>query len=292
VSLLQFYYNFYVTDFLSSLQFGQFRFPNGRVLPIDWTDFNLAALGEYQSNLPEATIVQIKAGGKKFIVVANFKNKMKIPLFGGSRDESWNAFVIPLEIKCNIKSGSGIAIFWYPRNLREFDIQEIPTTIKRIFNRHDKPSQQKLLVSFTDWEAQSVHVSGGKGASLAILRAIEETKGKDLLDNTNRSQQILNALVDQVSGNPLKRSIRVQDLIENRSKARQRSGSLAKTFFPDPNDFEMPNFHVPQGFIISVSALDRHLLAVCDKKVRDLLQELEDVAYERVTGKLEDACER
>lgn len=243
--------------------------------------------------MPEASILQIEAGGKKFIVVANFKNKMKIPLYGGSRDETWNAFVIPLEIKCNIKTGSGVAIFWYPRNMSEFDIQEIPTTIKRIFNRHDKPSQNKLLVSFTDWEAQSVHVAGGKGSSLAILRVIEETKGQDFLDKTNRSQQILNALVDQVSGNPLKRSIRVKNLLESRAQGRQqRSGSLAKSFFPDPHDFDMPEFLVPQGFIISVSALERHLQTICDRKVVSLLQELEDVAYERVEGKLEDFCQR
>lgn len=277
-----------------SLQFGNVRFPNGRVVSIDWTDFNLAALGEYQNHLPEATTIQIEAGNKNFVVVVNFKNKMKIPLFGGSRKESWNAFVIPLEIKCNVKSGHGAAIFWYPKNLREFDIQEIPTTIKRIFNRNDKPTPKKLLLSFADWEAQSVQVAGGKGSSLAILRVIQETKGEELLDHRNRSQQILNALVDQVSANPLKRSIRVKTVLEGlAAKPRQqRSGSLAKMVFPDPNDFDIPEFQVAQGFIISVSALDMHLQANENEHVVSALKELENVAYERVEGNLEDACRR
>lgn len=268
------------------------RFPNGRVLPIERTDFNLAALGEYQNHLPQATILQIEAEKRKFTVVINFKNNAKIPLFGGSQQESWNAFLIPVEIKCNTIPGYGMAIFWYPKNLREFDIQEIPTKIKRIFNRTDFPSPEKFLISFADKEAQSVLVTGGKGSSVAILRQIQETKGEDLLDKRNRSQQILNALVDQVSTNPLKRSIRVQNLISNKTeKARaQRAGSIAKSIFPDPHDFDVPDFHVPQGFVISVSAVESHIKS--NSGISKALKEMEDVAYEKVDGSLKEACER
>lgn len=252
----------------------------------------MAALGEYQNNLPQATIVQLEAADKKFIVVVTFKNKEKLPLYGGSRKESWNAFVIPIEIKINTVVGYGAAIFWYPLNLREFDIQEIPTKIKRIFNRTNGPSPSKLLLSFADKDAQSVLVSGGKGSSLAILRVIQETKGADFLDKRNRSHQILNALVDQVSANPLKRSMKVQSLLsaDSTRESRRRAGSVAKMIFPDPNDFDVPDYLVPQGFIVSVSAIDEHL--TINPSIMSRLIELEDIAYERSAGDIQEACKK
>lgn len=278
--------------FRFSSQFGNVRFPDSNVFPIDKTDFNLASLGEYQNHLPEATIVQIEAGTKKFNVVVNFKNNAKIPLCGGSRKESWNAFIIPIEIKFNTEIGSGVAIFWYPKNLREFDIQEIPTKIRRIFNRTDFPNADKLVVSFAEKAAESVLVSGGKGSSIAILRTIQETNGKDFLDKRGRGHEMLNALVDQVSSNPLKRSLRVQNLMKvgEPRRARKRAGSIAQTIFPDPHDFDVPEYHVPQGFIVSVSAVEQHLTN--NPKIRSFLNELEDVAYEKTSGDLKDACEK
>lgn len=275
-----------------STQFGNVRFPDGRITPIDWTDFNLAALGENPDKLPEATIVQIRADDKKFNVMVSFKNNAKIPLQGGAQGESWNAFVIPTEIRFNTTIGFGSAIFWYPKNLHEFDIQEIPTRIKRIFNRKDVASPDKLVLSFTDNESQSVLVSGGKGSSLAILRVIQESKGEEFLDKRNRGHQILNALVDQVSTNPLKRSIRVQNILTNGDGrvGRHRSGSIAKTIFPDPHDFEFPEFHVPQGFVVSVAGMERHLNE--NPKIKESLKQLEAIAYERKSGSLKEACER
>lgn len=259
-------------------------------MPIDSSDFNLAALGEYQNHLPEATTLQVRAGSKPCVVVVSFKNKEKMPLYGGSQNDSWNAFIIPIDIRFNAVKGSGFAMFWYPKNLREFDIQEIPTKIKRIFNRTDVPSPDKLVISFADMEAQSVSVSGGKGSSLAILRVIQETKGEDFLDKRNRSQQILNALVDQVSTNPLQRSIRVQSLLQNGvSKVeKQRAGSIAKIIFPDPHDFDVPDYHVPQGFIVSVSAIEQHLKS--HQAITTHLKNLEDVAYERTAGDVKEFC--
>lgn len=146
-------------------------------MPIKWTDFHLASLGEYQDQLPQATIVQIKAGDHSFIAVVTFKNNDKVPLFGGYVGEKWNAFIVPVDIVCNCIRGYGVAVFWYPRNIRHFEYEDIPTKIKRIFNRTDLPSPERQILSFTDKEAQSVLVSGGKGCSLATLRIIQETKG-------------------------------------------------------------------------------------------------------------------
>jgi hypothetical protein len=223
----------------------------------------------------------------------SFKNKSKIPLYGGSRTDAWNAFVIPIEIKFNVVSGLGYAIFWYPNNIKEFDVQEIPTKIKRIFNRTDHPSPERLLVSFADREAQSVLVSGGKGSSLAILRIIQESDSRaEFLDKRDRSNQILNALVDQVSTNPLKRSLRVQKLLSDGvpQRGRQRAGSIATAIFPDPHDFDVPEFHVPQGFVVSVSAFQLHLKE--NPSINETLKELEDIVYKRVEGDPQNACEK
>ncbi|KAG5679828.1 hypothetical protein PVAND_009366 [Polypedilum vanderplanki] len=270
-------------------QFGNIRVANGDVMPIEWTDFHLASLGEYQDQLPEATIVQIEAGGKNFIAVVTFRNHEKVPLFGGSAGERWNAFVVPVDIMCNTVRGYGSAIFWYPRNIRRFEFEEFPTKIKRIFHRNDVPSPEKQLISFADKEAQSVSVAGGKGCSLAILRIIQETKD-DLLDHTGRNFQVLNALVDQFSG--LHRSMQFNRLMKNEppKTGRQRSGSITKTIFPDPNDVDDVEFFTPQGFIISVSAFNEHVRKYVE--IRKAIDELRAIAYEKIEGNIEEACKK
>lgn len=81
-------------------------------------------------------------------------------------------------------------------------------------------------------------------------------------------------------------------LIENEppKRGRQRSGSITKTMYPDPNDVDTPDFFVPQGFIISVSAFEEHLKNHID--VRRAIKEMENIAYERIEGNLEEACKR
>ncbi|KAL7035897.1 hypothetical protein ACKWTF_008613 [Chironomus riparius] len=273
-------------------QFGSVRNCNGDVMPIKWTDFHLASLGEYQDKLPQATIVQIKAGDHSFIAVVTFKNNEKVPLFGGYVGEKWNAFVVPVDIVCNCVRGYGVAVFWYPRNIRHFEYEDIPTKIKRIFNRNDLPSPEKQILSFADKEAQSVLVSGGKGCSLATLRRIQESKGGDLLDPRSRSFHVFNALVDNLSTPALRRSMRAKQLMESEQPrtGRQRSGSITKTIFHDPNDVDTPDFFVAQGFVVSVSAFDEHVKN--NVEISNALKEMEDIAYEKTVGSLEEACKK
>lgn len=117
------------------------------MLPIDWTDFHLASVGEYQDQLPQATIIQITAGDKDFIAVVTFRNNEKVELGGGSVGERWNAFVVPVDIVCNTVRGYGFAVFWYPRNEARFELfdDEIPSEIKRIFHRQDIPKADKQV---------------------------------------------------------------------------------------------------------------------------------------------------
>lgn len=242
-------------------------------------------MGEYQDKLPQATIIQIKAGGMKFVVMVSFKNNFKVPLFGGNPVD-WNAFAIPLDVGLNKQNGYGVAIFWYPR--RKFEGTELnnsSTIIKRIFYRSDKPSPEKLLVSFAEDEAQSVYVAGGKGASIAVLRLIQEGKVDGLVNRRGKSPNILNALVDQLSTNPLNRKLKKETLF-----GKPRAGSLAQIEFPAPPQFNIPEFYVPQGFIVSVSALELHLYNSCELK--ELLKDLDAVVRERTTGNVQESCEK
>lgn len=134
-------------------------------------------------------------------------------------------------------------------------------------------------------------MAGGKGASLAILRIIQETKGEEFFDHRGRNFHVLNALVDQFSaGNKLLKS---SHLLNNQPKSgRLRSGSITKALFYDPNDMEdAPDFFVPQGFLISVSAFDEHLKNFIE--IRKAIKELEAIAYEKAVGDgLEVGCQR
>lgn len=122
-----------------------------------------------------------------------------------------------------------------------------------------------------------------------MLRTIQESETRlQFFDKKFRSHQILNALVDQVSTNPMKRSIRVETLISDQQK-RQRVGSIVTEIFPDPHDFDVPEFHVPQGFIVSVSALERHLTD--NPEVKKTLIKLENVTSEKVAGDIKETCD-
>lgn len=221
---------------LTHTQFGNLRFPDGRVVPIESTDFHLAAMAENPDHLPQATIVKMTADGKDFEAMIDFKNKLKVPFYGGSQKENWNAFVIPIAIKFNKIEGLGAAIFWYPKNTEKFDIQENSEIIERIYNPQNAASPEKLLVSFNEKEAQSVLVSGGKGSSLAILNAIQEMNQRKY------------------------------------------------------NASEYPEYFVPEGFNVSVSAFERHLQN--NPTLKNILRDLEDIAYGKTSGSLQDACAR
>lgn len=135
-------------------------------------------------------------------------------------------------------------------------------------------------------------MSGGKGSSLAILRVIQETKGEQFLDSTNRNYQVLNALVDQfslpIAANKL---LKNKQLFDNEIKSgRQRSGSITKTIFPDPNDIDAPEFYIPQGFLVSVSAYEEHMKSFLE--IRRALRELESIVHEKIKGDVEAACQK
>lgn len=58
----------------------------------------------------------------------------------------------------------------------------------------------------------------------------------------------------------------------------------------DSKDNNVPDYFVPQGFIVSVSAMDQHLKE--NPEIKDRLKELEDIAYEKVDGDIHEACKR
>lgn len=119
---------------------------------------------------------------------------------------------------------------------------------------------------------------------------IQETKGEEFFDHRGRNFHVLNALVDQFStSNKLLKS---SHLFNTEPKSgRQRSGSITKALFYDPNDMEgASDFFVPQGFLISVSAFDEHLKKF--SVINQVIKELEAIAYEKVVGDIEMGCQR
>ena len=86
--------------------------------------------------------------------------------------------------------------------------------------------------------------------------------------------------------------MRAKQLMESEQPraGRQRSGSITKTIFHDPNDVDTPDFFVAQGFVVSVSAFDEHIKN--NFEIRNALKDMEDIAYEKTDGSLEEACKR
>lgn len=84
--------------------------------------------------------------------------------------------------------------------------------------------------------------------------------------------------------------MRAKQLKESEQPRRERSGSITKTIFHDPNDVDTPDFFVAQGFVVSVSAFDEHVKR--NEEIRSALKKMEDIAYENAEGSLEEACKR
>jgi hypothetical protein len=104
---------------------------------------------------------------------------------------------------------------------------------------------------------------------------------------------MLNALVDQFSSGAANKLLKSKHLMgsEAPKSGRARSGSITKVIFPDPNEMDdAPDFYVPQGFLVSVSAYEEHLKTFIE--LRRAIKELESIAYERVEGDIEEACKK
>lgn len=247
----------------------------------------MESIGENPYQLPEKSIINLKANKKSYKVSVRFLNDLKAPIHGETSDCKWKAFIVPVELKWNDQKGLGSAVFWYPQNKSEFKPREIPSEIRRNILHPEKISIQKSILLFNDKDAQIVEYSGGKGSSLAILKEIKETKGASFFDNRHRSIQILNALVDQASS--LNQENNLKSILKKKYQ-RNRTGSMAKVIFPDPNDIEIPEYEVPDGFIVSIGAFLKHLNE--NPKIKESILSLENVVYRKIEGKIEIECEK
>lgn len=72
----------------------------------------------------------------------------------------------------NGENGNGVAVFWYSQKKKQFELDRIAPSVTPPLTYHEeKPKKLTLAHSFTDYNAQSLLISGGKGASLALLTA-------------------------------------------------------------------------------------------------------------------------
>lgn len=198
---------------------------------IDWTDFNLATLGEDSNDIPESTVVNLKTSKVEISLKIKFNNQLKVALDG--ENGKWRAFVVPIDFTWNNQKGQGSAVFWYPTSDQEFDVHKNLNEIRQFVVEPEKSSdrrQRKLISPFMDKRAQIVSNSGGKGSSIAILKEIQATAENTL------------------------------------------------------------EFEVPDGFVIGVKAYNDHLQK--NSQIVDLIKSLESVAYKRIDGNLENACQK
>lgn len=147
-----------------------------------------------------------------------------------------------------------------------------------------------MIVPANDLAAQSIFVSGGKGASLALLKTLEESSGTQFMSLTG-NEQVLDALIDSISSNPMRRSLKHKPLLHEHGyqRTRKRSGSVDQTQVIDSHSFGF-NFDVPAFFIVSTSAMENHLKD--NGNLMESLKHLEGVAYQRIEGDLKAACEK
>lgn len=132
---------------LTHCQFGNFRTPNGKVFPIDWSDFHLSRFGEDPNFIPLESFINLKANGKHYQLKLTFKLGSIVPLMGGNPFD-WIEFNVPIECSVNGLKGRGMAMFWYPKMQEKYLHYRDFLRVKRVFYRHDVETQKVSIFSF------------------------------------------------------------------------------------------------------------------------------------------------
>lgn len=145
----------------------------------------------------------------------------------------------------NGEEGKGIAILWYPTDGTETPLIPHIPQYRRVINSSAKTKSNKFVYHFSEEETSSVQISGGKGASLALLTTI--SRMTNIVDRNYANDQLF-------------KDNRHQHLSPIRKQ------SISQLCSPD--------FTVPSGFVLSVSAMDsmvnssRELNASIEKLVK------------------------
>lgn len=126
---------------LTHCQFGNFRTTNGKVFPIDWTDFHLSKFGENPDHLPSASVINLQANGRQYQLLVHFRKASVVPLMGGNPFD-WIEYSVPIECSANGLKGCGMAMFWYPKRQEKYLHYRDFLRVKRVFYRHDVETQK------------------------------------------------------------------------------------------------------------------------------------------------------
>lgn len=142
----------------------------------------------------------------------------------GQQPIGWKNDCYKSKIQVNGVDGNGVALFWSPSSEGKIATPPQLPLYRRVQYSSQQPDAQKFIYHFNDKEASSVSISGGKGASLALLTSIAQMK--DFVVNDGQS--------------PLK----------------------------------LPEFTVPNGFVLSVSAMDAMLRInqSLDRNIQELVE--------------------
>lgn len=149
-----------------------------------------------------------------------------MPLFGG-RPLDWHTDCYQMEMTVNGEDGKGIGLFWYPSEGSETPLIPHVPRYRRVHHSTGKPKANKYIYHFSEDETSSVQISGGKGASLALLTSI--SRMGNLIDRFYANDQLFKD---------------------------HRHEHLASTRKQSITQLTGPEFIVPSGFVLSVSAME------------------------------------
>ena len=144
-------------------------------LQVDWTDLSLEPWGENAGeHLPQVSI-RLNAGGRIYSLVLHLQPEREQLRFLGGLPWSWEARCSNAVAGLNHLQGYAHVEMLYQYS-GPCSVEKI-NPITRLYNLNlPKSSSELLVVSLDEQECRSSALVGGKAASLALLRAVNDSQ--------------------------------------------------------------------------------------------------------------------
>jgi len=187
-------------------------------------------------------------------------------------------------------------MLWYPyKAIYAQDL--IPTDgprIKRLAYSVEIPSRKELAISFSKQPAQSLSVSGGKGASLALLTSLADANHSDKIGELNVHELIDKMPKHNILINKLRRDRKISksdwDISMPIESGHSETLKEILLNWKSQEELKCPDFIVPDGFVLSVSAFELQLET--NPHLISVIRDVENIAHGVVDGSLEDVCKK
>lgn len=199
---------------LKNAQFGSLIFPNARCTTFQWTNFRSRDFNT-ENALKSPYRFEFRVKSQKYRVEVRTVRRNRVRLFR-TRPSHWVTDCYPVNLTLNGSNGMGIRFHSHTEVIPDAPAGHVP--IYRTLTYLKNPTEpEKFIYQFYEERSRSIPISGGKGASVAMLTMI--SLSTDLADNEDR-------IGTQIQGH------RVVEL-------------------------PPPEIYIPDGFILSASALEK-----------------------------------